>query len=99
MFSMTTMASSTTKPMAMVSAMSEMLSRLNENRYITAQAPSSASTTVTPEIAVAHRSRRNTNKTAITRTTVNASVNATSVTEARIVVVRSAMIATATAGG
>ena len=37
MFSMTTMASSTTKPVEMVSAISERLSRLKPSRYITAE--------------------------------------------------------------
>ena len=57
MFSTTTMASSTTKPTAIVSAISETLSRLKWRRYIAAKEPSSASGTVTagnerrPEIA------------------------------------------------
>ena len=57
MFSTTTMASSTTKPTAMVSAISDRLSRLKLSRYIAADEPSSASGTVTlgnerrPEIA------------------------------------------------
>ena len=45
MFSTTTMASSTTNPTEMVSAISEILSRLKPQRYITASAPSSDSGT------------------------------------------------------
>ena len=39
MFSITTMASSTTNPVAMVSAISERLSRLKPSRYMTAKVP------------------------------------------------------------
>ena len=39
MFSITTMASSTTKPVEIVSAISERLSMLKPNRYITAKVP------------------------------------------------------------
>ena len=38
-FSITTIASSTTKPVEMVNAMSERLSMLKPNRYITANVP------------------------------------------------------------
>src|SRR5215469_18387560 len=48
MFSTTTMASSTTKPTAMVSAINDMLSRLKLSMYMAAQEPMSASGTVSP---------------------------------------------------
>ena len=89
MFSTTTMASSTTKPTAMVSAISERLSRLKLSRYIEANEPSSARGTVTPGMNVAQKLRRNSNITSTTSTMVRPSVNSTSATEARIVVVRS----------
>ena len=46
-FSITTMASSTTKPVEMVMAISERLSRLYPNRYITANVPTSETGTAT----------------------------------------------------
>jgi hypothetical protein len=45
MFSIITMASSTTKPVAMVSAMSERLFKLKFARYMTAKVPISDSGT------------------------------------------------------
>src|SRR5215475_12835807 len=99
MFSTTTMASSTTKPTEMVSAISERLSRLKPSRYITAHEPSSASGTVTVGIAVTQKSRMNIKITSTTRTTVIASVNSTSATDARMVVVRSRMVVTLMEGG
>src|SRR5438132_8996995 len=82
MFSTTTMASSTTKPMAMVSAISDMLSRLKLSRYIAANEPSSASGTVMPGMNVAQKLRRNKRMTRTTRPIVSTSVNSTSCTEA-----------------
>ena len=93
------MASSTTKPTAMVSAISDRLSRLKLSRYIAADEPSSASGTVTLGMSVAQKLRRNSRITITTRPMVSTSVNSTSSTEARIVVVRSRMVATLMAGG
>ena len=53
MFSSTTMASSTTKPVATVSAISERLSRLKPSRYITPKVPISDTGTATLGISVA----------------------------------------------
>ena len=53
MFSMTTMASSTTKPVETVSAISERLSRLYPQTYITPNVPTSESGTATLGISVA----------------------------------------------
>ena len=99
MFSTTTMASSTTNPTAIVSAISDRLSRLKLSRYIAAQEPSSASGTVMLGITVAQKLRRNRRITSTTRAMVRASVNSTSATDARMVVVRSSMVFTSTAGG
>ena len=52
-FSITTMASSTTKPTETASAISEMLSIENPASHIAAQVPASASGTVTPAAIVA----------------------------------------------
>ena len=62
-FSITTMASSTTKPVEMVIAISERLSRLYPNRYITANVPISETGTATPGMSVARPLRRKTNTT------------------------------------
>ncbi|CAH0291699.1 hypothetical protein SRABI106_03529 [Rahnella aquatilis] len=59
MFSTTTMASSITKPVAMVSAISERLLRLKPHRYITPKVPTSESGTATLGISVAATLRRN----------------------------------------
>jgi hypothetical protein len=53
MFSSTTMASSTTKPVAMVSAISDRLSRLKPARYMTAKVPASDTGTATLGMSVA----------------------------------------------
>ena len=88
-FSSTTIASSTTKPVAMVSAISEKLLREKPARYMTPKVPISDTGTATLGISVARPLRRNRNTTRITSTTEIASVRSTSRSEARIVVVRS----------
>ena len=88
-FSITTMASSTTKPVEMVMAISERLSRVYPNRYITANVPTSETGTATAGMSVARPLRRKTNTTRMTRPTEIISVLSTSLTEARMVVVRS----------
>src|SRR5580704_6854097 len=99
MFSTTTMASSTTKPTEMVSAISERLSTLKLSKYMQANEPSKASGTVTPGIRVAQKFRKNSKMTSTTSTIVSIKVNSTSSTEARIVVVRSCSTVMLTAGG
>src|SRR5437762_5791852 len=89
MFSMTTMASSTTKPVDMVSAMSDRLSRLYRPRYMTPKVPMSESGTATLGMTVAQTFRRNANTTNITRTMEIMRATSTSCAEARMVVVRS----------
>ena len=66
MFSSITIASSTTKPTAIVRAIRERLSREYPNTHISEQAPSSASGTVMLGMIVAQKLRR---KTKITITT------------------------------
>ena len=99
MFSMTTMASSTTNPVEMVSAISERLSSVYPTRYMTPNVPSSESGTATPGIRVAHPFRRNRNTTMTTRAMESIRVNCTSSTEERMVVVRSTTMPTWMAGG
>src|SRR5271165_6329890 len=94
-----TIASSTTKPTAMVSAINDRLSRLKLKTYITATVPSSASGTVTPGMMVAQALRKNTNITSTTSTMVMAKVFSTSSTEALMVVVRLATVSTLIEGG
>ena len=69
MFSRTTIASSTTKPVEMVSAISERLSRLKPKSHMTPIVPSSETGTATVGMRPARGSRRNANTTRITRTT------------------------------
>ena len=92
MFSIITMASSTTKPMHTASAISDRLSIENPATHIAAQVPASDSGTVTPAASVAAVRRRNSATTSITRMTVAPSVSCMSCTLARMVCVRSAKI-------
>ena len=89
MFSIMTMASSMTKPVPIVSAISDRLSRLKPQNHITPNVAISDSGSATPAIMVARTVRRNTNTTITTRKTLSSSVNCTSCTEARMVPVRS----------
>src|SRR5271170_7287351 len=93
------MASSTTNPTAIVSAIKDRLSRLKLKTYIDAMVPSSARGTVTPGIMVAQRLRKNRNITSTTSTMVMPSVTSTSSTEALMVVVRLATVSTLIEGG
>src|SRR5580700_3481950 len=99
MFSTTTIASSTTKPTAIVSPISDRLSRLKPPRYIAAKEPSNASGTVTDGITVTQKLRMNIMITSTTSMTVRASVNSTSTTAARMVRVRSTTVTTLMEGG
>ena len=69
MFSSTTMASSTTKPLEIVKAMSDRLSILKPNMYITPQVPIMETGTATVGIKVARTSRRKRKTTMMTRAT------------------------------
>ena len=99
MFSITTIASSTTKPVAMVSAISDRLSRLKPAWYMIASAPISDSGTDRLGMMVAGMLRRNRKMTITTRPTASASSNSTSWTEARMVIVRSVSGLTVIAAG
>ena len=98
-FSTTTMASSTTKPVATVSAINERLSSRNPARYMIASVPSSDTTTATAGIVVAFQLRRNRLTTSTTSSVATSSVTSTSLSEARIVVVRSVAICSLMSAG
>ena len=99
MFSIITIASSTTKPVAMVSAISVRLLIEKPARYITPKVPTSDSGTATPGMMVAGTLRRKTKITITTSATASSSSNSTSRTEARMVVVRSVSNCTLTEAG
>src|SRR5271170_1684677 len=94
-----TIASSTTNPTAIVSAINDKLSRLNPSTYIIATVPSSASGTVTPGMTVAQALRKNRNITSTTSTMVIPRVISTSSTAALMVGVRLATVSTLIEGG
>ena len=89
MFSSMTIASSTTKPTASVSAISDRLSRLNPSRYITANVPTSDKGKVRLGMIVARALRRNRKMTRMTSASVIIIVNLTSATDSLIGNVRS----------
>ncbi len=99
MASTMTMASSTTKPTAMVRAISDRLSRLKLAGSMTAAVASSDSGITALGITVALTLRRNRKITATTSTTVISRVISTSLTEALMVWVRSWTMVTLTLGG
>ena len=89
MFSIMTMASSTTKPTETASAISDRLSIEKPATHIAAQVPASDSGTVTPAAIVGVARRRNTKTTSMTSAMVASSVSCMSWTLARMVLVRS----------
>src|ERR1700677_1735282 len=89
MFSTTTIASSTTKPVDMVSAISERLSMLTPNRYMTPKGAIRDTGTTTPGMAVVVRSRKNKKTTITTRQTEINRVTSTLLTDSLILVLRS----------
>src|ERR1700732_4003600 len=99
MFSIITIASSTTNPVEIVSAISERLSRLKPTRYMATKVPTSDKGTDRLGMMVAGRVRRNKKITTTTSATASASSNSTSATEARMVIVRSLSTSTLTAAG
>ncbi len=88
-FSSTTIASSTTKPVEIVSAISDRLSRLKPARYITPNVPMIEVGTATLGIAAARTLRRKANTTRITSTTAMISVFCVSASDWRMVFERS----------
>jgi len=99
MFSIMTMASSTTKPVEMVSAIKERLFRLKPKRTMTPKVPTRDSGTATLGMMVPARVRRKRKTTRTTRATASISSNCTSSTEPRMVTVRSVSTSTWTAEG
>ncbi len=99
MFSIITIASSTTKPVAIVSAISVRLLIEKPARYITPNVPTSDSGTATDGMIVAGMLRRNRKMTITTSTIARISSKRTSSTDARIVVVRSVSSVTWTEPG
>ena len=92
MFSSTTMASSTTKPVETVRAISDRLSREKPSRYITPRVPSRETVTATAGTRLAAPERRKTATTATTRMTAISRLRSTSAREARMEVVRSTTV-------
>jgi len=99
MFSIMTMASSTTNPVEIVSAISERLLSEKFSRYMMAKVPTMESGTDRLGMKVAGILRRKTKITAITSTTASANSNSTSATDARMVSVRSVNTFTSTEAG
>jgi len=99
MFSSTTIASSTTKPVEMVSAISDRLSRLKPSRYIAPKEPMIEVGTATLGIAAARTLRKKANTTRITRTTAMTSVFSVSASDWRMVLDRSTAIVKSTSPG
>ena len=85
------MASSTTKPVAIVSAIRDRLLRLYPARYIAPKVAINDTGTATLGIRVARPLRKKRNTTSTTSDTEISSVRSTSRNEARMVVVRSIM--------
>ena len=98
-FSNMTMASSTTKPVAMVNAISVRLFNEKPNTYITAKVPISDKGTTTDGIKVAVIRFKNKNVTNTTKATANTNSNCTSLTAARMVCVRSVSTLTSRLAG
>ncbi len=98
-FSSMTMASSTTKPVAMVSAIRVRLLTEKSIRYMKAKVPTSDSGTAMLGMMVAGMLRRKTNVTNTTSATANSSSFWVSRTEARMLWVRSVNTVTSTAEG
>ena len=99
MFSITTMASSTTKPVAIVNAMSERLSKLKPQRYMSAERADDGEGHRQARDDGGRHAARNTKITITTRTTASANSNCASATDARMVVVRSLKTARSTSDG
>ena len=98
-FSIITIASSTTKPVAMVSAISVRLFSEKPARYITPKVPTSDSGTATAGMIVAGTLRRNRKITITTSAIASISSNCTARTDARIVTVRSLSTCSVAAAG
>ena len=98
-FSNITMASSTTNPVAMVSAIRVRLLSEKPSTYITAKVPINDKGTTMEGIKVAVRRFKNKNVTSTTKPTASINSNCTSLTAARMVCVRSVKILTSRLAG
>src|SRR5262249_45270508 len=99
MFSITTMASSMTKPVEMAKAINDRLSTLYPSMYMTPNVPSNDSGTEMLGMIVAQTFRRNIKTTRMTRPIEIRMVYSISSIDARIVVVRSRMTCRLIEGG
>src|SRR5215469_14458168 len=99
MFSSTTIASSTTNPVAMVSANRERLSRVYPIRYITTNVATIETGTATLGINVDQPLRRKMKTTKTTNPTETIMLRWASLMESRVVMVRSLAILKRTVGG
>ena len=98
-FSTTTIASSTTKPTAIVIAIKESVSSVNPATHIAAKLPAIESGTDTPTAMVCARLRRKTSTTPITNTMATSSVFIKSRMEERMDSVRSVSVLILTPAG
>src|ERR1700760_591160 len=99
MFSIITMASSTTNPVEIVNAIRVRLLRLYPRASITTKVPINDSGTATLGMMVAERLRRKRKITVTTSAMVSINSNSTSRTEARMVFVRSVSTVSLIAAG
>ena len=99
MFSIITIASSTMKPVPMVSAISDRLSSEKPAAHITAKVAMMESGRLTPAMIVARQLRRNISTTKTTSAAAMTRVSCTSKIEARIVSVRSLTMSSAMPAG
>ena len=99
MFSSTTIASSTTRPVATMSAMSDRLLRENPHRYMTAKLPTSAMGTAATGMAAARTLARNSSTTRITSATAISRVRSASCSVARMLGDRSLAMLRSTSAG
>ncbi len=99
MFSRTTMASSTTRPVATISAITDRLFSEKPHRYITAKLPTSATGTAATGIIAARKLARNSSTTRITSATAMNSERSASCSVARMLGDRSLAMLRATPAG
>ena len=99
MFSSTTIASSTTKPVATVSAISDRLFSEKPSSHMMPRVPASDATTATAGTIVARHEPRKMLTTATTSSVAMTRVSSTSCSEARMVMVRSVATSRFTSAG
>ena len=99
MFSITTIASSTTNPVATVSAISDRLSSENPSSHIGPNVAMIDAGTTIDGMIVARQLRRNRNVTSVTRNTAITSVRSVSASDARIATDRFAATVSASSAG